>query len=847
VAESPTLSSSDARAVASLERLHPTAISEASQIRALLDRLCRERVDLWRGMNRRIDPEVARIERLDADGMTLRTRNFAPGTRGAIFLNFALDGEPYFLTAPLRDDPGGGRLRVGLPGLVYRKERRSRIRRAPGAGDVRRVELVWDDRPPAEVDVSDLSPEGLALRAHDAPDLHDAGSVRVRFLDGVRAGSEWHGEIRHRAREAGWTRIGLDLSAVARGASLHVERRDAVIESSVLDRTRRRWRVASAVARVATDRALGALGRRTPLPEVRTVEYANARGERIRGLIDSWGDPRGACAVVIPPAWGRTKETLMPLALSIVEGFRSAGEPIVVLRFDGVRKRGESHRDPECITPGTEHHRFTFSQGVADIATTLDFLEGEGGFAPRRVVLVSFSAASIESRRAVATDPRIHGWVCVVGAADLQSMMRVISGGIDYAVGLERGARYGLQEILGVEVDMDLAGLDAFAHDLVHLDDSRRDMARIQVPVTWIHGRHDAWMDADRARDILSRGDTSQRRFIEVPTGHMLKTSREALETFQLVTGEVGQMALGRRIRPVLPDLGALDRRSRAERGRLRRGDADLRSFWRDYLVGRDGSVGYELMTHIEPYRQLMEAQVRALQLREGDRVADLGSGTGAFPVHLARWPGRPGRLRVLEVDYVREGFQRARQRLEEAPPAPHLEVRFAEADLDLRRGRAALPLATESFDAALAALFLSYVADPMAVLREIQRVLRPGGRLVLSTLRRDADMSKLYTEGLEELRVDGAQALLGAGRSADLEGLARGYLHQASRLLDLEEEGTFRFWDPQELGECVGEAGFVDVHAEWALGEPPQAVVVTARKPAGARTARGTGRRSGA
>jgi ubiquinone/menaquinone biosynthesis C-methylase UbiE len=327
----------------------------------------------------------------------------------------------------------------------------------------------------------------------------------------------------------------------------------------------------------------------------------------------------------------------------------------------------------------------------------------------------------------------------------------------------------------------------------------------------------------------------------------MLKTSREALETFQLVTGEVGRMALGRRIPPVLPDLGALDRRSRAERGRLQRGDADLRSFWRDYLVGRDGSVGYELMTHIEPYRQLMEAQVRALELREGDRVADLGSGTGAFPVHLARWSGRPHGLRVLEVDYVREGFQRARQRIQEAPRAPDLEVRFAEADLDLRRGRAALPLAAGSLDAVLAALFLSYVADPRAVLREIRRVLRPGGRLVLSTLRRDADMSKLYTEGLEELRADGARALLGAGRFADLEGLARGYLHQASRLLDLEEQGTFRFWDPQELGARVAEAGFEGVRAEWALGEPPQAVLVTARKPAGARPGRGTGGSGGA
>ena len=107
----------------------------------------------------------------------------------------------------------------------------------------------------------------------------------------------------------------------------------------------------------------------------------------------------------------------------------SGNRPVVVLRFDGIRKRGESHNDPDCLEPGKEHHRFTFSQGVQDISATLDFLERSSEFAPSKTILVTFSAASIDGRAAVVRESagRIAGWVCVVGAPDLQSAMRVIS------------------------------------------------------------------------------------------------------------------------------------------------------------------------------------------------------------------------------------------------------------------------------------------------------------------------------------------------------------------------------------------------------------------------------------
>jgi SAM-dependent methyltransferase len=421
--------------------------------------------------------------------------------------------------------------------------------------------------------------------------------------------------------------------------------------------------------------------------------------------------------------------------------------------------------------------------------------------------------------------------VSVVGTPDLQSGWRRVSGGVDYVGAAERGLRFGLQEMMGVVTDIDRLARDALDHRLAFLEDARREMAAIEVPVTWIHGRHDAWLDLDRVRDVMAAGGRRPRRLVEVPTGHQLRSSREAIEVFRLVTAEIGRLALGKDVPTAAPDLVDLETRRAAERRRLPAAGDDLRGFWREYLVGRDGMLGIELMNATRAYRELMEAQVTALSLGAGERVADLGSGTGPFPLHLLGWRDRPARLTVDEIDYVPEALARARARLARAGASSDLGLRFVVCDLDAAPAPG-VPFAPGVYDAVLASLLLSYVKDPEALLQAISAMLRPGGRLVVSTLRPDADVSKLYVEGADELRAGQGAELFEAEELARVDEALRTFLNDAARVLDLEERGRFRFWDAPELARLVERAGFRRVKTRPAFGDPAQAIVLSAHKP---------------
>ena len=102
--------------------------------------------------------------------------------------------------------------------------------------------------------------------------------------------------------------------------------------------------------------------------------------------------------------------------------------------------------------------------------------------------------------------------------------------------------------------------------------------------------------------------------------------------------------------------------------------------------------------------------------LDESWKVADLGCGTGAVTQSLA-----PFVAQVVAIDESNAMLSAARKRLH------GLE------NVDIRNGRLeSLPLGDGEVDVALLFLVLHYVADPVRVIGEAGRALRPGGRLLV-------------------------------------------------------------------------------------------------------------------
>jgi ArsR family transcriptional regulator len=99
--------------------------------------------------------------------------------------------------------------------------------------------------------------------------------------------------------------------------------------------------------------------------------------------------------------------------------------------------------------------------------------------------------------------------------------------------------------------------------------------------------------------------------------------------------------------------------------------------------------------------------------------VGDLGSGTGQMAAAIA-----PFVARVIAVDRSADMLQAARRRVREWP---NVEVR--RGDLE------ALPVEDATLDAATLILVLHHVPDPAAVLSDVARVLKPGGRLLIADM----------------------------------------------------------------------------------------------------------------
>ncbi len=111
------------------------------------------------------------------------------------------------------------------------------------------------------------------------------------------------------------------------------------------------------------------------------------------------------------------------------------------------------------------------------------------------------------------------------------------------------------------------------------------------------------------------------------------------------------------------------------------------------------------------------------------------------------------------------------------------MNTHFQKVDLNQE-----LPYLNETFDKIYSNLVISYLNNPVNTLKELLRTLKKGGTLVVTTLKKDADLCMVYRRFIEK-----------ASDPAQIEE-ARNVLSNASNVMYRESQGVFRFYDINEF-----------------------------------------------
>lgn len=110
-------------------------------------------------------------------------------------------------------------------------------------------------------------------------------------------------------------------------------------------------------------------------------------------------------------------------------------------------------------------------------------------------------------------------------------------------------------------------------------------------------------------------------------------------------------------------------------------------------------------------------AAIKQLDVQPTDRVLEVGIGTG---LNLPLYP--PG-VRLTGIDISREMLDKAVERVQTLA-MPNVVLRVMDAT--------SMDFGDDEFDKSVATYTISAVPDPVAVLREMRRVVKPGGTIVI-------------------------------------------------------------------------------------------------------------------
>lgn len=217
---------------------------------------------------------------------------------------------------------------------------------------------------------------------------------------------------------------------------------------------------------------------------------------------------------------------------------------------------------------------------------------------------------------------------------------------------------------------------------------------------------------------------------------------------------------------------------------------------WADWLVrGRDrGSTEAQRRRTHRALVRVRDRVLRGAKFRPGERVVDLGVGTGLLALEARR--RLRGSAYVVALDLSVDALAECRR--QEGTAENVVPLAYVGGDVSH------LPLASQSVDVVMTRSVLIYLADKEAAVRELYRVLKPGGR---------ASIFEPINEVGEQVR----DRVCASGFYDELQP-EWGQIREYYQARQQDWWGTLVGWDERDLIGWFETAGFSRIEVEYEV-----------------------------
>ena len=549
------------------------------------------------------------------------------------------------------------------------------------------------------------------------------------------------------------------------------------------------------------------------------VTFINRNNRRMVGFHDyPIGCHDNGIWMIVLPGFGETKTEVL------AESYYFARNGFHSLRFDYSDHIGES--DGDIVNTTLENLKI-------DILSSLDHVCGK--YRPEKVGAVASSLAARALFRVGREDDRLDLLISLVSVVDLQKTLFSIYRE-DFVDRVKRGETVKMMDVLGFQVDAGHFLRSAIANSYEDLQTTIDDVRNIDAPIVFFAAENDAWVELrDVQQLIYAKPGKRQDLYILNGAMHELQenpdVSRAALRgmvssalQYLSSSGFAGLIA-----RPTLREIGFRNRKEKLRNKIIYESKKDNeREFWKSYLDR------YTFVVNVPDYWELLTLVYSLLRLNEcahGDIVLDAGCGIGNFGtyalvkrIYAAKQDLvsllRPQSLRYLGIDFVGEALLTARSTHSQIErefigsrgnPTERrlLECSYMLADLDV-----GLPLRENSVGAICCNLVMSYLQNPRRCVESLVRLLKPGGRMVVSSLKPFADLSQVYRNFIKIAKCP-----------SDIDE-ARKLLSNAGRIKVKEAHGVYEFFSEDALVKLMDSTGLSEIETFRSLGDQANVVV---------------------